>query len=141
MALGILSFISSIFQPAVDLIDELHTSDEEKGELRNRLVAMQNEFSSKVLDYETKLMEAQASVIKSEAQGHSWLQRNWRPILMLTIVFIIANNYILFPYVELFGHKAVQLDLPDHMWSLMKIGVGGYILGRSGENIVKNYKK
>ena len=141
MAIGVLSFISSIFKPAVDLVDELHTSDEEKLTMKNKLVSMQNDFAGKVLEYETKLMEAQAGIIKAEAQGHSWIQRNWRPVLMLTIVAIVANNYLLFPYMQAFGIKAVQLDLPDHLWNLMKIGVGGYILGRSGEGIAKNLRK
>ena len=27
------------------------------------------------------------------------------------------------------------LDLPDKLWALMEIGVGGYILGRTAEKI------
>jgi hypothetical protein len=82
-----------------------------------------------------KIVAAQSDVLKAEIQGASALQRNWRPILMLTIVAIIANNYIVFPYLSMFTDKAVLLELPDHLYQLMKIGVGGYIVGRSGEKI------
>jgi hypothetical protein len=139
--LGIIEAISGLFTPVAKLVDDLHTSDEEKLELNKQLTMIQNEFSGKVLDYEKSLIQAQASIVKAEAQGHSWLQRNWRPILMLTVVAIIANNYILFPYARALGANAVQLDLPDHMWQLMKIGVGGYIVGRSGESIANSLRK
>jgi hypothetical protein len=86
-------------------------------------------------------MKAQKDIILGEIQGESSLQRNWRPILMLTIVFIVANNYILFPYINLFFPGAsVILELPTALWNLMQIGVGGYVIGRSGEKIVKSLK-
>ncbi len=28
----------------------------------------------------------------------------------------------------------MTLDLPDRLWTLMEIGVGGYIIGRTAEN-------
>jgi len=86
-------------------------------------------------------MEARAGIVLGEIKGKSWLQRNWRPILMLAIVAIVVNNYILFPYMSLFTDKAVILDLPEKLWNLMMIGVGGYIAGRSGEKIVSNWKQ
>ncbi len=134
--MSVFGFISSIFKPAVDLVDNLHTSEEEKLTLRNQLAAMQNEMAMRVLDYETRLMEAQASVIRSEAQGHSWLQRNWRPLTMLVFVFIVAWNYIIVP---IFG--MTQLPLHEDMWGLMKIGLGGYIIGRSAEKIAPGVAK
>lgn len=82
----ILSFISSIFKPAVDLVDELHTSDEEKGNIRNQLAAIQAGVQDKIIDleakrleYEKQLVDARSEVLKAEMQGQSWLQRNWRP--------------------------------------------------------------
>ncbi len=86
------------------------------------------------------LVKEQASIIRAEAAGHSWLQRNWRPILMLVIIVIIANNYIFFPYASMFTDKAVILDLPENLWGLIKIGVGGYVVGRSGEKFAKVWK-
>ena len=99
------------------------------------------ELQTGILKYETDLVQAQASIVLAEAQGQSWLQRNWRPILMLTIVVIIANNYLLFPYVQLFGGPTVLLELPESLWNLMQIGVGGYVVGRSAEKAVKAWKE
>lgn len=139
--MGILDLIGGIFKPAADLVDNLHTSAEEKLELRNQLVAMQNELSSKALEYEKSLNESRAQIITAEAQGHSWLQRNWRPVLMLTIVAIVANNYLIYPYLSLFTAKALVLELPDALFNLMTVGVGGYIIGRSGEKIMDSWKE
>ena len=77
----------------------------------------------------------------AEAKGESWLQRNWRPILMLTIVAIVANNYLIYPYLSLFTEKAMVLELPERLWNLMTLGVGGYIAGRSAEKIIDRWKK
>ena len=134
------AWIAAIFQPAVDLVDELHTSKEEKGQMQAALYAAQAGIITNVLDYEAKLTENKTSVILAEAQGESYLQKNWRPILMLVIVAVVANNYLLYPYLSLFFDAAPLLALPDKLWSLMQIGVGGYVVGRSGEKIFKTLK-
>ena len=81
-----------------------------------------------------------SNIIIAETKSQSWLARNWRPILMLTIIAIVANNYVIFPYVSLFTPKVTMLTLPDHLWSLLKIGVGGYIAGRSAEVVAKTIR-
>lgn len=86
-------------------------------------------------------IKAQASIVLGEVQGESWLQRNWRPVLMLTIVAIVANNYILAPYLgSIFPDYFHVLALPDRLWDLMTVGVGGYVVGRSGEKAIKAWK-
>lgn len=81
------------------------------------------------------------SVIVAEAQSKSWLTASWRPITMLTFVAIIANNYMLYPYLSLFWQDAPVLEIPPDMWGLLKIGLGGYVVGRSGEKIAEVFKK
>ena len=88
-----------------------------------------------------RLTELQASVVVAELQSGAWLAQNWRPITMLTFVFIIANNYILYPYLSLFWGKAPVLEIPPDMWGLLKIGLGGYVVGRSGEKIAKALRR
>jgi hypothetical protein len=127
--MSVLSFISSIFEPAARLVDDLHTSDEEKLELQRKMRTLENEVSFKVLDYEKTLMEHQAKVIMAEAQGQSWLQRSWRPITMLSFLLLVA--------LDSFGLLANPLA--DDAWLLLQIGLGGYVVGRSGEKIMKSY--
>ena len=59
---------------------------------------------------------------------------------MLIFMVIIANNYVLFPYLSMFTEKTTVLELPPMMWKILQIGIGGYIVGRSGEKIVNVWK-
>lgn len=109
-----------------------------------KILQVQNEHEENLrkmnLDYESTLVQAQAGNIQAEAKSDSWLAANWRPILMLTFTFIVAMNYAILPIVSWFGVHQAPLVLPTDMWDLLKIGVGGYIVGRSGEKITRNLK-
>ena len=102
---------------------------------------LETAIKNKLINLEQEVVRAQRDTIVAEANSQSFIARNWRPIMMLTFVFIIANNYILFPYVQLFGGTALELKIPEAMWGLLKIGVGGYVVGRSGEKMVESYAK
>jgi len=128
--MAILEFLSAAIKPITDLIDNLSTSDEEKGKLANELTKLQNEFASKLLDYEGKLLETKGKIIEAEAKGQSWLQRNWRPITMLTFLVLIT--------LDTFGVLAYRLS--GEAWTLLQIGLGGYVVGRSAEKIVDKIK-
>jgi hypothetical protein len=72
----------------------------------------------------------QTDIIIAEAKGN-WLQRSWRPILMLSFGFIVI-------YTKFISQLAPQLITPvlePEFWSLLKLGIGGYVIGRSGEKI------
>lgn len=133
MALDIAGLISGALKPVSDLVDSLHTSKEEKAAIKLSMINAQGKLQNELVSY-------QKDIIIAEATGESWLQRNWRPILMLSIVAIVVNNYLLYPYLRLFWQSAPLLNLPVELWTLMKIGVGGYIVGRSAEKGIKSWK-
>ena len=87
-----------------------------------------------------KELESATSVIVSEAKSEHWIVSSWRPITMLTFVAIIANNYLLYPYLSLFWDKAPVLVVAPDMWDLLKLGLSGYVVGRSAEKVMKTYK-
>ena len=98
-----------------------------------------HEIEVLVMGIQSSLIQAKASIIVAEAQGASWIQRSWRPITMLSFVFIIFNNYVFVPYAVAFTGDDVipMLDIPPGMWSLLTVGIGGYIGGRSYEKVQK----
>jgi hypothetical protein len=116
---------------------ETTLTSEAKAALDGKLV----ELDMVLAQLKVKTDELRANIIIAETKSQSWLARNWRPILMLTITAIIANNYVFFPYASLFTEKVTMLTLPDHLWALLKIGVGGYIVGRSAETVTKNLRR
>ena len=86
-------------------------------------------------------IQASMSVIVAEAKSEHWLTATWRPVTMLTFVAIVANNYIIYPYLSLLWDSAPVLSVPADLWDLLKIGLGGYVVGRSAEKVVREYKK
>ena len=122
--------IGKVLETSLGIVDQLVPDKDLAAKIKAGI-------AQSVEDNAAKLDLAGTSIVKAEAAGESWLQRNWRPILMLTIVSIIFNNYVLAPYLSLFTDKVTILDLPGGLWALLNVGVGGYVAGRSGEKIAK----
>ena len=116
-------------------IDNLSTTEKEKLALKAQIMAAQQKATIRMAEIESAIISEQSAIIQAEATGHSWLQRNWRPLVMLEFAFIIGWNYIAVPIA---GVPAATLD--PEMWVLMKIGMGGYVFGRSVEKTAKIWK-
>lgn len=138
MWLEAIPIVGKVLSGVLDLVDQGVEDKDKAAQLKADLTQA---FEKGDLTRFQVLVESQAKVVLGEIQGQSWLQRNWRPVLMLCIVAIIANNYILFPYLSLFTSKVVILDLPEKLYNLMTIGVGGYVVGRSAEKAIKTWKQ
>ena len=119
---------------ACDVVDQLVEDKDLAGKLKFQITQQSAQID--VTKYVAQL-EAQKSVLVAEIQGESWLQRNWRPMIMIMFATVIANNYIIFPYMNAFGLTAVLLDLPAAMWNCLTLGLSGYVVGRSAEKIAK----
>lgn len=125
--------ISALAGPLFGIIDKAVEDKDQAARLKA-------ELQQQLVGQAGKELEAQMQVLLAEANGQSWLQRNWRPLLMLTITAIVANNYLLAPYLSAMFGVGLQLPLPERLWDLMTLGVGGYIAGRSGEKIASVIK-
>lgn len=136
--LSAIPLIGNVLDKAFSIIDKAVEDKDLANKLKQelQLTVMNNDYSA----YE-KEIQAKAEALVSEIKGQSWLQRNWRPILMLTFTYIIAHNYIIAPILRMFffGTNMPVLDIPPDMWDLLKLGIGGYIVGRSAEKIVSSY--
>ena len=125
--------IGEIIDAVSGAIDSLSTTAEEKLEAKQKLIQAQHQFQLQLVSLDNEFAAQQAKVIEAEAKSESWLAANWRPILMLTFTYIIAHNYVFAP---LFSLKV--LAIPVEMWELLKIGVGGYVMGRTVEKVAKD---
>lgn len=137
----ILNSVGAIFGPVRELIDEVHTSAEERAAAQARLNQIEYAARADLLSHAEKIASLQSQIVLGEIQGRSWLQRNWRPLLMLTVVLILFNNFVLAPYFQAFGAPGVYLDLPTELYGLMTVGVGGYIGGRTYEKKINTDAK
>ncbi len=129
----------NILKALAGLIPSIGKSIEKFVPDKDLRVQLAHEIEVLVLGVQSGLIQAKSSIIIAEAKGASWIQRSWRPLTMLTFVFIIFNNYVLVPYAVGFGFgsKIPMLDIPPGMWSLLTVGIGGYIGGRSYEKVAK----
>lgn len=132
--MNLLELIVGIFKPAADLVDNLHTSEEEKLVLRNKFAEIESYLKIKLTEFELEFAKLQASTITAEAQGESWLQRNWRPLTMVTFLGLIVSYW--------FGYSPQNIteDIIKELFTLVEIGLGGYVVGRSVEKAAKTWK-
>lgn len=130
MALPLTDLIAGVFAPAVDLIDELHTSKEEKLQAKISMVTASAAALDKALTYERGILEARAGIVQAEAKSDHWLTATWRPIVMLFFTALVG--------LDSFGLLASPLS--EEAWFLLKLGLGGYVVGRSAEKITKVIK-
>ena len=122
---AVLAAVSPLLSKVIDrAIPDKDKANEIKAEIQTQLLTL-----------ETTELKAAENIIVAEAKGGSWLQRNWRPITMMTFVFIVAWNFILAPL-----FRQPFLVIPEQMWNLLQLGIGGYIIGRSGEKGIKTWK-
>lgn len=131
MGMG-MSGIGEVFSGIVQGLDGLFTSDDERLQAKGVIMAGQNQVVMRVVEYEQAILEQQSSIIRAEAAGESWLQRNWRPVVMLTLMATIMADMF-----ALTGDHVTQATR-DSFMTLVQIGLGGYVVGRSGEKIVKS---
>jgi hypothetical protein len=129
--IGLTDLIAGIFKPAAELIDELHTSEEERLKARGHLLDVQAAAMERVFVYEQATIEAKAKIIHAEASSKHWLTASWRPITMLTFLALAVGDSM----------GWLSAPLRDEAWLLLEIGLGGYIVGRSGEKIAQTIKQ
>lgn len=75
-------------------------------------------------------LAAKSGIVKAEAESEHFLAACWRPILMLTFGGLIVARW--------FGLAAPDLSEAEYikLWSIVELGLGGYVIGRSAEKIV-----
>ena len=127
--------INTLIDSVGKIIGKFKHSPAEKAEAMLELGKLHHNMVQEALKFEIAQVQAQASTILAEAKA-GWLTRNWRPMLMIVFMIIIVNNFLVWPYSTELGITAKALDFPVWMQDLLKIGVGGYIGGRSAEKII-----
>jgi hypothetical protein len=129
LSIPVVETIGGLFKNLFGLIDDLHTSDEEKLTLKSTMFMAQGELLGKVFEYESSILKMQSDIIIAEAKGESWLQRSWRPIAMLSLLGLVGAYW--------FGFTPTNLDKDavNGLFLLVQIGLGGYVVGRSAEKV------
>jgi len=94
------------------------------------------DLQTQMLQSHTQELTAAAKIIEAEAKA-GWFASSWRPLLMYVLIFILIWNYVLGPVVMFFFKASITITLPGDVWTLLQIGLGGYVVGRSAESVAR----
>ena len=116
--------VKNVVSAVGEVIDRLTLPAREKRQLESDLLQV-------LAEWERARVEAQSAVLVEEAKG-SWLQRSWRPLVMLVFaVIVLVGTFTNLPI----------LDDTSRFWDLLEIGLGGYVVGRGGEKILQVFTR
>ena len=116
--------VTNLVSAVGDIVNRLTLPGREKKQLETDILRL-------LIAVEEKTISEQAAAIREEARGN-WLQRSWRPIVMLVFtVIVLAGTFLNLPI----------LSDTSRFWDLLEIGLGGYIIGRGREQLVSSLFK
>ena len=130
--MNVLSLIGQIFKPAAKLIDDLHTSEEEKLKQKAILLELQSKFLTEALAYEQEQMKAKMKIIVAEARSGNLLASSWRPVTMYTFLVMLVSYW--FGWIDV--NARITPEILAKVFTLLQIGLGGYIASRGVEKVV-----
>ena len=113
--------LQNVIREIGDIVNRLSVSSREKQKI-------QEEIQSLVYRYKSELVREQSAAVGDEMRGN-WLQRSWRPMVMLVLTLLVVLG--------VFTESSMLSDT-SRFWDLLEIGIGGYVMGRSGETITGN---
>ena len=94
------------------------------------------QLQTQLLQSNTQELQAAAKIIEAEAKA-GWFAASWRPLLMYVLIFILVWNYVIGPVIKVFTGAVISFELPGDVWTLLNVGLGGYVVGRSAESVAR----
>ena len=121
------NLIGTIGGKVLDIVDDVVEDKDEANKLKFQIQRQRIETKGSEL-------EAQAKIVLAEAQG-SWLQRNWRPLLMVVFAGLMVAHW--------FGFTASNIpeSVRNSLLNIVMVSVGGYVMGRSAEKVVSKWQQ
>mgnify|MGYP001119731460 FL=1 len=116
--------VTNLVSAVGDIVNRLTLPGREKKQLETDILRL-------LIAVEEKTISEQAAAIREEARGN-WLQRSWRPIVMLVFTVIVLAGT---------SRNLPILSDTSRFWDLLEIGLGGYIIGRGSEQLVSSLFK
>ena len=131
--------VAEAFQGIMKPISDMITNKEEKAAMLIKAAEVRKDVNMMMMQVEQENDALRRDIIVAEAKSESWLTRTWRPIAMITFISIFPATYatLMFGGDPTLIGKALA-TIPDKVWVLITVGIGGYIPMRSFEKAAKN---
>lgn len=121
----------AILEIGAKILEKLIPDPAARAEQQLKLFELQQKGELAEMNGDIQIILARAGIIKAEAESQSWLTSNWRPILMLTFGALIVARWLGFAAPSITEGEMLKL------WDIVQLGLGGYVIGRSAEQITK----
>lgn len=118
----------AILEIGSKILDKVFPDPAQKAEAQAKLLQLQQAGELKELD-------SAMQIIVSEAKSDHFLVASWRPITMLTFVGLIVAKWLGFTA------DGVTPEIELMLLEIIKVGLGGYVIGRTGEKMIKTWKE
>jgi hypothetical protein len=123
--------------PVLDIIEKLVPD----ADLKSRLKA---EIAKSLSNRDIALIAARERAVLAELQSESWMTRSWRPALMFLLMAFLLFFGLILPLMELHAGGPLPVEprldrIPEALWNLLALGVGGYVGGRTVEKIAAQH--
>jgi hypothetical protein len=115
------AILQALLGPVLDLIGRVIPDPKAKADAQLEVMRLAQSG-------ELAQLNAAVAVLVAEASGN-WLQRSWRPLMMLFFAGLVGARW--------FGYSAPAMSEAEvlELWAIVKLGIGGYTIGRSVEKI------
>jgi hypothetical protein len=122
--------ITAIMDLGSKILDRVMPDPAAKAAAQLELMKLTQTGELAQLAADTDLAKGAADIVKTEASSGNWLSSSWRPLLMLTFGGLIVARW--------FGWAAPNLTEAEYLklWDIVQLGLGGYVIGRTGEKVV-----
>lgn len=126
--------IKGIISPVTGLIDNLHTSDEEKLALKSKMLESQMILAVEMEKAVQSEMDAKRAVLVAELQQGDNYTKRARPTVVYAGLGIALVNHVLLPWVAHFtGQQVPDIAMPVEFWVGWSGIVATWVIGRSAE--------
>lgn len=110
--------------------------DAASAQLAQMVVTGEIQQQAQELSASMQTIQSVNATMQAESKSEHWLQWAWRPLCGLTLAVMVFNNYVLLPYLGVYGVKVI--DIPDKVWQTLLAVVGVSALTRGAEKVLAN---
>ena len=130
-----LSILNLILPALMPLLNKLITDPQQQAKA-------QEEITKAIMGQQAEIMTAMKDVMVADSQSESWLVKNARPVTVFWCLGAMTWIVAIAPALGLVDATLSALKaVPDTLWNVILVGIGGYTLARGVENGVKNWKQ
>ena len=132
-----ISTIAGTIKSAFGLVDDLHTSQEEKEGFKIKLQELFNQHERDIMANYQKEMASVKDIIVAELGQDDKYTKRARPTVLYLFIIIVSLNYCIFPFVNHFlSEKTLPIiSLPAEAWQMFQLIFGVYAVGHSFEKM------